>query len=320
MKYYSIIQLFLIALSVPALGDIKSSGISGVQPFYRIKGVSIHVLVAPGMQNDPGFYSRHFRVKFKEVNKIYLNKTGKTVAGYTNGQPNIYFPEISIQLHYGNRYTYYDVKEDTDEITQLLDKVQGGNKDHINMVVVGKYKESVSSKGSLSGHTLCLKCTRKDEGIDKELIILNYESLFLRNEVKFGTGGTLIAHELGHYLDLNHPFGINFCSDADGIPDTPRAVGQFWYYNPDGSLRKNPCVNPPPKSPECILELRRRLVQNVMDYGPCRFMFTNRQVAHMLDFLQGKRTGIYDTVALDPASLDPTPESVTVNAAWYDCQ
>lgn len=78
-----------------------------------------------------------------------------------------------------------------------------------------------------------------------------------------------LTHEIGHYLNLQHPWGNNndpgqFCGD-DLVADTPETKG-WTTCNLNGSV-----CNPP------IIEN----VQNYMDYSYCSVMFTYGQVNRM---------------------------------------
>lgn len=82
---------------------------------------------------------------------------------------------------------------------------------------------------------------------------------------------TTLAHEVGHYLNLDHPWGATnspgvSCGD-DGIEDTP--VTQGWSFCPDPSIAD--FCNPG------IIEN----FQNFMDYSFCHTMFTEGQAEWM---------------------------------------
>lgn len=82
---------------------------------------------------------------------------------------------------------------------------------------------------------------------------------------------TTLTHEVGHYLNLDHPWGPTnspgvSCGD-DGIPDTP--VSQGWTFCPDPSIAD--FCNPG------IIEN----FQNFMDYSFCHTMFTEDQADWM---------------------------------------
>lgn len=81
---------------------------------------------------------------------------------------------------------------------------------------------------------------------------------------------TTMAHELGHYLNLYHPFqgscGSSDCAQSgDYVCDTPPRFRS----NQDCQLDLNSCSNDSP-------DLRDQ-VENIMDYTSCRRMFTEGQ-------------------------------------------
>lgn len=100
-----------------------------------------------------------------------------------------------------------------------------------------------------------------------------------------------VSHEVGHYLNLDHPWNSSgasagtagACGDDD-VDDTPPTIGHFstcplydtacatnyfkTYFNPDGSSY---IINYPDTTN----------VQNIMDYSSCTNMFTKGQVDRM---------------------------------------
>jgi PKD repeat protein len=95
-----------------------------------------------------------------------------------------------------------------------------------------------------------------------------------------GTGSpgveSTLTHEIGHSLDLSHPWGdtndpMVSCGD-DGVADTPETEG--WSFC---QLSNNDVCNP--GTPEDV--------QNYMDYSYCSFHFTPGQVERMHNALEG---------------------------------
>lgn len=89
-----------------------------------------------------------------------------------------------------------------------------------------------------------------------------------------GTGNTqtsrALTHEVGHWLNLPHPWGNNnnpgnasSCSADDGVADTPNTIGVT-----SCNLNENSCGP-------------RANVENYMDYSYCTKMFTPGQVTRM---------------------------------------
>jgi PKD repeat protein len=95
---------------------------------------------------------------------------------------------------------------------------------------------------------------------------------------RIGTGSNLtsraLTHEIGHFLDLSHPWGNTnspgvACGD-DGIPDTPQTKG--WDHCPTPA-QAIVCDTVGPGTVENY--------QNYMDYSYCSVMFTHDQVLAM---------------------------------------
>jgi hypothetical protein len=98
-------------------------------------------------------------------------------------------------------------------------------------------------------------------------LISNYQ--FINNT---STLNYTVGHEIGHYLNLNHPWGSNnspgvACGD-DGVLDTPPTKGHFSTCN----LYDTECAIGNPNGPDTTN------VQNVMDYSSCAVMFTQGQM------------------------------------------
>jgi hypothetical protein len=93
-----------------------------------------------------------------------------------------------------------------------------------------------------------------------------------------------LTHEVGHYLNLQHPWGNNngageVCGD-DGVADTPITKG--WLYCPD-----------PADSHVCDSDSAENY-QNYMDYSYCSVMFTKGQRDRMRAALESDISGRND--------------------------
>ena len=132
--------------------------------------------------------------------------------------------------------------------------------------------------------------------------------------------GRTVTHELGHFYNLNHPWGPAgpTCAQDDGIADTPN-TGQETYGCPaDGSLQA--CI-----ATENILSM------NYMDYvnDACMYMFTQDQASLMQTYLNSVQsdfvTGVCTPGAPDfnltatntPILTCPTTDTEAVFALTY---
>ena len=108
-----------------------------------------------------------------------------------------------------------------------------------------------------------------------------YGSIYIRHTYfgSIGTGNYALArafsHEVGHWLNLSHPWGPNnnpgnaaSCGDDDGVTDTPNTIG--WT---SCNLSGTTCSS-------------LDNVQNFMEYSYCSRMFTAGQAARMNTALQ----------------------------------
>ena len=117
--------------------------------------------------------------------------------------------------------------------------------------------------------------------------------------------GRTLVHELGHFFNLFHPFGISTfnntnCTDDDGVNDTPK----------ESVPTQSTCPSFPlldicsPSSPGVMF-------MNHMDYSAdsCRTMFTLEQVARMnVELAPG---GYRDSLLYHPDLIYYWPQSIT---------
>ncbi|MDX1938965.1 MAG: M43 family zinc metalloprotease [Saprospiraceae bacterium] len=116
----------------------------------------------------------------------------------------------------------------------------------------------------------------------------------------FGTIGTVttpyhlgrtLTHEVGHYLNLLHPWGIRLndpdCNSDDEVSDTPRQSSTF----------RGEC----PPHPQVFCGTAS-MFMNFMNYtnDACLAMFSKGQKARMLATLNGIRSGLLSSVGCQP--------------------
>ena len=130
---------------------------------------------------------------------------------------------------------------------------------------------------NLNGNTLGF-ATFPDIVIDDlDGIVIDYEffgiDMSASSPYNLGKTGT---HEVGHYFNLEHPFGG--CNYSDGCNDTPPASSATFG-----------CPSYPQQ--ECSAN---KMTMNFMDYtdDACMFMFTTCQAQRMQDALLNYRSGL----------------------------
>ncbi|MBN8701435.1 MAG: T9SS type A sorting domain-containing protein [Bacteroidetes bacterium] len=135
---------------------------------------------------------------------------------------------------------------------------------YLNIWVVNKVRQVASSGVTLGYAYFPSSVTGTNFVFDGPIV----SSSTLGNSPSSGEP-TTVAHEIGHYLALYHPWGSGEVATACGddfIYDTPETKGSFSTCN----LNLASC-NPP------IIEN----VQNIMDYSSCTNMFTRDQKTAM---------------------------------------
>ncbi len=139
-------------------------------------------------------------------------------------------------------------------------------------------------------------------------VIIGYRYLGLHNQL--GTGASVLAHEVGHYLNLPHCWGNsndpgmpNNCGGDDGVEDTPNTLG-----NVQCNLSAQSCGS-------------LDNVQNFMEYAGCSMMFTEGQKARMhaaLESTVGSRNKLHTAANL--ASVGADYETDPTNLCFADFQ
>lgn len=105
--------------------------------------------------------------------------------------------------------------------------------------------------------------------------------------------GRTATHEVGHYLNLDHPWGPGGtntnCNASDQVADTP--VQEEWNYSCE-TFPHVSCSNGP----------NGDMFMNYMDYSDddCLVFFTNGQKARMLAILNGIRSALKTSNGLTP--------------------
>lgn len=122
-------------------------------------------------------------------------------------------------------------------------------------------------------------------------VVLHYQTVgaapYNTTQWEFNKGRTA-THEIGHWLGLQHIWGVNdaSCSDSDDIDDTPNQR-EANYGCPSGTILS--CNNGPYGD----------MWQNYMDYSndACMNLFTKGQIAYMQAVLNSSRSRLLLSVA-----------------------
>ncbi|NBC24054.1 MAG: hypothetical protein GVX78_00375 [Bacteroidetes bacterium] len=119
------------------------------------------------------------------------------------------------------------------------------------------------------------------------------------NARRFSEGRTLV-HEVGHFLNLQHPWLNAGCNEDDGLKDTPVQDGPYFG-----------CVSPTGTRSCGSLDM----VQNFMQFGddPCLLYFTQEQAQMMRTILQTVRQGLVENAETQcKGSSEPNLASIRV--------
>jgi hypothetical protein len=119
--------------------------------------------------------------------------------------------------------------------------------------------------------------------------------------------GKTAVHEIGHYFNLEHPWGGGdqnaTCANDDFCSDTPKTD------NPYGG-----CTTIGPVTNTCSLTAPGIMWQNHMDYAEdrCMLLFTVQQCARMDNALNAvDRAGLKTSTGCQPAIVPPNDASIT---------
>ncbi|MCC9020100.1 zinc-dependent metalloprotease [Flavobacterium lipolyticum] len=295
----------LMDVRVPAVerNDNLKRIIEKEYPYFIIKKVNVEVLEAPEDNNTVSYYEDMVRQQFNWANKAYTDKTGKTLppaavaAGAKMANPRIVFKDIDITIRKGLKKNY-DLSNIS--IADVQKKNVGGidirnvNMDEIFIKYVHKL---ISTTSQSTGYTFDLH-DMKNGKFFLVFTVLCYN--FDANNKELLLKTSTLAHELGHYFKLLHPFEGGCTGPNDKISDTPRA-----------EIIKGDV----PDYKDCIAPVQcdgqRRLIENVMDYSYCSFMFTPGQVKVMRNSIRNDFPNLYTTQRSTDAAIN-TDLNITV--------
>jgi PKD repeat protein len=187
------------------------------------------------------------------------------------------------------------------------------DKKYVNIYVVRSFDENMSFAAAYA--------TKPGSGSDEygDYIFCKYD-YFGDWNTNSDTGPTngnwarhTMPHEMGHFFNLDHPWGGSNspgedgnCSIDDGVEDTPPTIGT------DGNE-----VGCPLEQATCDGSLDN--VQNIMDYSACAHMFTQGQADRMLaaaNSLAGNRWYLWQQENLIATGTD---DATFNNGPYVDC-
>ncbi len=116
--------------------------------------------------------------------------------------------------------------------------------------------------------------------------------------------GRTATHEIGHYLNLEHVWGVNGgCSDDDLVADTPNQNDE------SGGCPTFPLLD------NCTASGDGVMFNNYMDYSDddCMTMFTAGQKARMLAALNGPRVGLLTSTGCAGAANTKNVLNIPIN-------
>ncbi|HEX7903579.1 MAG TPA: M43 family zinc metalloprotease [Chitinophagaceae bacterium] len=145
-------------------------------------------------------------------------------------------------------------------------------------------------------HRLAGYATMPGGAIEKDGVVLDFDVLGTGGPSGYNMGKTAV-HEVGHWLNLKHLWGDDYCGD-DSVNDTPRQAG----YNsgcPSGKLIT--CNNGP----------NGDMYMNYMDFtdDACTNLFTKDQKTRMRSLFAagGQRSGLLNSTGLLPPLIFESP-------------
>jgi hypothetical protein len=131
--------------------------------------------------------------------------------------------------------------------------------------------------------------------IAQDGLVLDPDVVAGSNTIPTRNQGLTAVHEIGHWLNLYHPWGKipiskggGHCNDDDDVSDTPFCSQRYWSSYPNGC----------PTLYQCQLQNNvtdRRQIENFMDYSDdgCRNMFTQGQKDRMRLTLSTIRSSLF---------------------------
>ncbi|BFM43711.1 hypothetical protein CFS9_23520 [Flavobacterium sp. CFS9] len=258
----------LMDVRVPAVEENKNlkSIIGKEYPYLVINKVNVEVLEAPGDNNSAAAYEKMIREAFDWTSKVYTDRTNRFLSeaalnsGAKIGNSRVVFKDVDILIRKGsNDYRISKIENEGKDREIDLATIADGE---LFIKYVSKLTEESEKFDEDISYTAGITFGKKDTPFGKKLILLSY-----KKEENDPFWVNTLAHELGHYFGLEHTFEGGCIGPNDRISDTPPAEDVI-----DNIQVYENCVAPF----QC--GGKRRLIENIMDYSDCDFMFTPGQV------------------------------------------
>jgi len=276
--------------AVPAM---SINGLKALNIEYKtikvINKLKITILEPAIMHEEVDYYKKKIAAMVKQSNRHFNNLTGRIRPKEIKaelGDFGIVFKNIDVVVKKAAKKKYdRKDKEQIHEMISEFDYAYGDSRTSIHIVFAMLEADGIAG-GSV---------TINEKGVigiyPTSFILHDFSYMFYvkKEEAYHGVPSTIFSHELGHYFGLYHTFEGG-CNGGDLIDDTPQSEGPFWYVA-SGRVINNPCGNAPVQCGQ------RRQIENLMDYGPCRWLFTKGQVDYMNRVI-ATAPGLYTSVAV----------------------
>lgn len=286
----------------------------GIKEYKVIKRLLVTIIESPGDFREVAFYKGRMQNYISEMNKYYTAKTGNVknpAISAEIGNPRILFKNVDLIIKKGvtGKYNYNVLEQE--QLYESEANIHYNDDETMQVVYVhslAKYYPQAPSERVIRGMSMNGGTTISNS----DYTVFSYKRMFDDDPNVYGSPGSTLAHEFGHYFNLEHPFqgGCNNIAGGDFVSDTPPAEGAMWYLKDPGGPNErgieNPCENPP------TCNGQRRQIENIMDYGPCRWFFTQGQVARMKRRIETKQS-LYNSIWVHDISVDPNEVNIIVH-------
>lgn len=146
------------------------------------------------------------------------------------------------------------------------------------------------------------------DGVVVDYMVVGNQDYGWNNKYPHWNGGRILVHEVGHWLNLYHPWGINGGCSSDSIPETGKQIGPIFHYSGCPDTMMTQCGD----SEDNIYV--RAFVKHYMDYSgnDCGVTFTINQVKRGRASLFTYRKEILERNTNSP--LPETFEGININS------